>query len=926
MNGEHVLNLLKAYDLNCDESQVKKVLDLALQYYGSYNSYPFEIAQIIIAMRMRGSSLVAALLYSISKKTKLTFKAIKYNFNLETAQLFNGILTLSQVNYLPYQDQTSKIFKLLLSLNEDVRLQVLLIKLSYLLHEVSIFDSRQPFPKQQLIATEIIEIYIPLLARMGIDNIRTILQDLCFKILQPDIRISVLTYLQTIYPNIDQLVNNTINKLQHILHTASISIKLTYRIKSLHSIRTKVIQKSIDIAQLHDIIAFRIIVNTKEQCYQVLHIISQHYNTIPGRFKDFIIKPKSNGYQSLHIVIITPTKQKIEIQIRTHEMHKRAQSGTAAHYQYKNKPIVENKIYTPYVTYGPPLSYYKRHNDISIPVVVPENKLSLLTSTSQINLPTILLCYDFAAGRDGAKPIDHRRALSNALYSIAKHNSQKANTKQTLKPKELQNANKRLIAGSKKNIMKQQGPFSSLAIASISPFSGGTSFITLNSWSLLAALTHLFIPQIVQSSPALREILSPTPALIVKEKPPIIIIPEPPAVVNRLVWKHSPSRVLEEHMKHETRGPPLKTEEVGHLYFLLKLLAEIERLINSLMHLPAPINWNKKQEISDCSKDIAQDQAALLNSYGTNFIKQNNISKDLNLVLSAQLPAPELPSTTNIELGEANIDNDLNIKTNIHEGQDPSLYYQQAIALMGVGQFSEAILWFNKVIELKADSIDSHYNKSLLLLTLARYPEAIESINQAIKLNPAVHALYCKQAVALNGVGQYQESIAACDKAIALFPNCIMPYHNKITALNSLKHYDEAVKVCDKIITFSPSDVAIYSAKALILNNLIYNIIQTATANQHEAMECQDIEAKAEYYHRATSWWKLSLTKIQDAIQTYTKMTELKPDFMETLHDKSISLEQLNQLKVQAQSTIAHNYEYEVEHHRLSGEVGLYSE
>ncbi|KAJ6644901.1 Cytochrome c1-2, heme protein, mitochondrial [Pseudolycoriella hygida] len=404
-----ILNKLRSYDPNYDQAKVKKAINWAIWYYRGQSAYPLELAQIIIAMQLDSNALITALLHSILKETKLPLKKVEHHFSIEIVHLLNGVKSLDQISYSPYENQGEKFSRLLLSLSEDIRTQAVLIKLSYLLHKVSIFDSRPLFSKCQLITSEIIEIYTPILAQMTIDGIKNVLQDLYFKISKPDVREHILTYLQTFYPNKEQLVNKTIKILHKNLTTASIEAKISGRLKSPYSIWLKMLKKNVKVKQLYDILAFRIIVDDIDQCYKTLNIIHQQYQALLGQFHDYIRDPKPNGYKSLHTVVIGPTKQIIEIQIRTKAMHEVAQYGIAAHWQYKRKPIsIKEKIHNLY--------------QLSCPIVyLPLTSMIRIQDPDRLQ-PTQTL-YKSDPSKELSPPVMHNRVLLNSTNNRTSLNS-----------------------------------------------------------------------------------------------------------------------------------------------------------------------------------------------------------------------------------------------------------------------------------------------------------------------------------------------------------------------------------------------------------------------------------------------------------------------------------------------------------------------
>ncbi|WP_375326492.1 ankyrin repeat domain-containing protein [Candidatus Tisiphia endosymbiont of Nemotelus uliginosus] len=338
-----------------NEERLQKAIDYVV-YHGNHSTYPLEIAEILLAIYPTSNALIAGILSTVFTKidlssTDLQLSVIANRFGVEIANIVDNIIKLSTINYLPYNTiQAQKFFNSLFSIPEEVAREVLFIKLSYLLHNISVFSVSPSIGKYTISALEIMELYVPLIARIGLEEIKIELQEICLKILRPDTREYILSHLYTISGNnVKALINKIINLLHNDLNSAGIKAKILGRIKSPYSIWLKMLQKNVSVEQLYDILAFRIIVDNVEQCYRTLAIIHNQYPLVKGQFQDYIRLPKSNGYQSLHTVIIGPTKRNIEIQIRTQEMDKTAQYGKAAHWQYKREPsIIKEKIYNIY--------------------------------------------------------------------------------------------------------------------------------------------------------------------------------------------------------------------------------------------------------------------------------------------------------------------------------------------------------------------------------------------------------------------------------------------------------------------------------------------------------------------------------------------------------------------------------------------------
>ncbi len=339
---QEFVNKYKSYGINIDEELVIKAIDFAVRYHGNqlresgdyYYYHPLEVAEIVAQMRLDTKSIITAILHDTVEDTVLSIENIRSNFGDEIARLVNGVTKVTQIESKKVNIQQAENFrKLLLAISEDIR--VLLIKLADRLHNMRTIDFIQDKNRRNRIATETIEIYAPLAERIGAQEIKNNLQDISFRVLYPDVRSSILARFDTIVSSKNHLVDKIVDEIKKIVCKDINDIEVYGRRKTAYSTWMKMQQKNIGLDSLSDIIAFRIIVNSTEECYQVFGIIHNNYQMVPGSFQDFISIPKNNGYQSLHTVVIGPFSQKIEIQIRTKKMHDIAEWGIAAHWRYK---------------------------------------------------------------------------------------------------------------------------------------------------------------------------------------------------------------------------------------------------------------------------------------------------------------------------------------------------------------------------------------------------------------------------------------------------------------------------------------------------------------------------------------------------------------------------------------------------------------
>ncbi len=344
MDLEKAIIKFKSFGIKIDEPIIRKAIEFAIKYHGSqkrasgelYYYHPLEVAEIIAEMRLDSDSIVTAILHDTIEDTELTLEEITEHFGTEIAKLVDGVTKLAKIKYTTDNlRQVENFRKLFLAMSDDIR--VLLIKLADRLHNMRTIEFIKQPEKRHRIALETMEIYAPLAERIGAQQIKVELQDICFKILHPKIRESILNRFTNIEGNKGNIVEQIINELENSINKAGYKAKVSGRKKTAYSTWMKMKQKDVGLDQLSDIIAFRIIVKDLQDCYHVLGIIHTAYKMIPGNFQDFISTPKSNSYQSLHTVILGPLNYKIEIQIRTKKMHDIAELGIAAHWRYKQR-------------------------------------------------------------------------------------------------------------------------------------------------------------------------------------------------------------------------------------------------------------------------------------------------------------------------------------------------------------------------------------------------------------------------------------------------------------------------------------------------------------------------------------------------------------------------------------------------------------
>jgi len=301
-----------------------------------YFIHPQEVALILAEMKMDVAAISAGLLHDVLEDTKFTYENLQKKFGKPIAELVNGVTKLEKYEYKTnrtYQERQSENFrKLLISITRDVR--VILIKLADRLHNMRTLKE-VPAERKIKIARETLDIYAPLANRFGLGKIKSELEDLSFKYLQPQEYFRISQVVSQKKRARDEFISLVKRKVEKQLRAAGIAAEIHGRSKHFYSIYRKKLKKKFEYEDIYDFAAIRIIVETVEECYEVLGIIQMKYEPVKKRFRDYIVHPKANNYQSLHSVVFGPQNRKIEVQIRTWKMHRIAEEGIAAHWKYK---------------------------------------------------------------------------------------------------------------------------------------------------------------------------------------------------------------------------------------------------------------------------------------------------------------------------------------------------------------------------------------------------------------------------------------------------------------------------------------------------------------------------------------------------------------------------------------------------------------
>jgi GTP pyrophosphokinase len=299
-----------------------------------YISHPIAVARILTPLHIDAQAIIAALLHDVVEDTEVTSEQVAEKFGKPVAELVDGLSKLDKIQFETREDAQAENFrKMLLAMARDVR--VILIKLADRLHNMRTLDAMAS-DKRERIARETMEIYAPIANRLGLNDLHHELQDLSFKYLHPNRYAVLAKALQVARGNRREVVGKILEAIRQRLAEHHIEADVTGREKDIYSIYKKMQSKSLAFAEVLDIYGFRVLVNDFASCYVALGALHGLYKPIPGKFKDYIAIPKVNGYQSLHTTLFGPFGTPIEIQIRTHEMHRIAEAGVASHWLYKS--------------------------------------------------------------------------------------------------------------------------------------------------------------------------------------------------------------------------------------------------------------------------------------------------------------------------------------------------------------------------------------------------------------------------------------------------------------------------------------------------------------------------------------------------------------------------------------------------------------
>ncbi len=309
-----------------------------------YIIHPLNVAATLIKLKMDLDSIMAGLLHDTVEDCDVSPEEIAKMFGQSVAQIVVGCTKISKIKFKTKEESQAENFrKMVVAMAQDLR--VIIVKLSDRMHNMRTLQYMTK-EKQQSKAQETLDIYVPLASRLGINSVKADLEDLCLRYIHPDIYYRLAEKIAMKRRERETYIEETITLIEEKMLEYSVTGEVTGRPKHFFSVYKKMQQRGVDFEQIQDLLAFRVLINNITECYKVLGIIHSAFTPVPGRFKDYIAIPKVNNYQSLHTTVIGPKAERIEIQIRTFEMHEVAERGVAAHWKYKerNKSDAVNKL------------------------------------------------------------------------------------------------------------------------------------------------------------------------------------------------------------------------------------------------------------------------------------------------------------------------------------------------------------------------------------------------------------------------------------------------------------------------------------------------------------------------------------------------------------------------------------------------------
>ncbi len=348
ISAEDLIALVRNYNPKTNAERIARAYEFGMQMHEGqfrhsgepYFSHPVAVAAILTEQRLDDATIITALLHDTIEDTKANYGKVSELFGDEVAKLVDGVTKLTNLQLSSRETKQAENFrKLFMAMSKDLR--VILVKLADRLHNMRTIKAMRP-EKQVQKARETMDIYAPLAGRMGMQWMREELEDLAFRVLNPEGRQSIIRRFITLQRETGDVIHRITGDMRHELEKAGIEAEVFGRAKKPYSIWRKMQEKDQGFSRLSDIYGFRIITGSEEDCYRTLGAIHQRWRAVPGRFKDYISQPKSNGYRSIHTTVSGRDGKRVEVQIRTRQMHDVAETGVAAHWSYRDGVRSEN--------------------------------------------------------------------------------------------------------------------------------------------------------------------------------------------------------------------------------------------------------------------------------------------------------------------------------------------------------------------------------------------------------------------------------------------------------------------------------------------------------------------------------------------------------------------------------------------------------
>jgi guanosine-3',5'-bis(diphosphate) 3'-pyrophosphohydrolase len=342
---------VKAYDPDADEALLNRAYVYTVQKHGSqkrasgdpYFSHPVEVAGLMTDLKLDQETIITALLHDTVEDTLATIEDIEKLFGPDVAKLVDGVTKLSKIEQMPENERAAEnLRKFLLAMSEDLR--VLLVKLADRLHNMRTLHFIKDPEKRRRIARETMDIYAPLAERVGMYEYMREMQMLAFEQLEPEAYATITGRLEQIRSSEGGQVDAIALKIKQALAEAGLQVEVWGREKHPYSIWRKMAERHVSFEQITDIMAFRVLTQSQDDCYRALGVLHTTWKMVPGRFKDYVSTPKTNGYKSLHTTLIHEGSMRVEVQIRTRDMHRTNEFGLAAHWAYKHEEEPDGQV------------------------------------------------------------------------------------------------------------------------------------------------------------------------------------------------------------------------------------------------------------------------------------------------------------------------------------------------------------------------------------------------------------------------------------------------------------------------------------------------------------------------------------------------------------------------------------------------------